>query len=75
MAAEYTEITDSNHAEIRGYLDHVLTDLHLALDRLDTQGRQVAAILVALEEFRPLLDQFRSPLAAGIASRKARRNG
>ena len=56
-------------------LEHVITDLHNATRKLDAQGKQVAAIHAAFEEFRPLLEQFRSPLAASLAGRRARRNG
>jgi len=73
MAAEISEITDSNHEDLRGYLDHILTDLHAVLKELDRQGSLTDKHDRLLEEFRPLLNQFRSPAAAGLALRRARR--
>ncbi len=62
-------ITESN----RELLEHILTDLHDALRELHRQGRLQASHDRLLEEFRPLLDQFRSPVASYLTSRKARR--
>lgn len=61
MAAEITQITDSNH-------EHIYCDLHEALQIL----RRIDSLLT---EFQPLMAQFRSPAAAMLAGRKARRNG
>ena len=62
MAVEYPEITQSN----RELLEHILTDLHDVARKVDVLDK-------ALEDFRPLLNQFRSPLAGGMAARRARR--
>jgi hypothetical protein len=70
MAAEITEITDSNQPDIASYLLHILTDLHDVADKLESQGRKVDAVHAALEEFRPLLNQFRTPAAAILARRR-----
>jgi len=75
MAPEIIEITDSNHDELKCYLDHLLTDLHLALKQLDRIGVLTEKHDALLEEFRPLLDQYRSPAAAYITRRTLRRNG
>jgi hypothetical protein len=73
MAAEYSEITDSNQPDIRSILDHVLTDLHDIARELHRQGRLTDEHHALLTEFRPLLDQFRTPAATFIAARRARR--
>ena len=70
MAAEISEITQSNQTA----LEHILTDMHEALRLLRDQGRLLARHDAVLEEFRPLLDQFRSPLATAM-NRRGRRNG
>jgi len=73
MAAEYSEITESNQPDIQTQLDHLLLDLHEALKMLRDQGRLVEKHDRLLEEFRPLLDQFRSPAASYLNARRARR--
>ena len=73
MAAEITEITDSNHDALVCYLDHILTDLHSALRQLEDQGKIQAGHDRLLKEFAPLLNQFRTPAAAMLAGRRARR--
>jgi hypothetical protein len=47
-------------------LIHILQDLHLALKMLSDQGRLLAKHDELLEEFRPLLDRYRSPLASRL---------
>lgn len=64
MAAEIDDITVSN----RELLDHVITDLHSVLEKLSVIDGLIA-------EFRPLIDQYRSPAAAWMTRRAARRNG
>jgi hypothetical protein len=68
MAAQFSEITQSD----RELLEHILTDLHDVVEMLTVQGRMIARHDALLDEFRPLLNQFRSPLAAAM-TRKARR--
>ncbi len=62
-------ITESN----RELLEHILTDLHDALRELHRQGKLQASHDKLLEEFRPLLDQFRSPAATYLSARRNRR--
>ena len=72
MAVEYPEITESN----RAVLDHILIDLHDALKMLTEQGKLQAKHDALLEEFRPLLEQFRNPtVMTMLGTRRARRNG
>jgi hypothetical protein len=71
MAAEITEITESD----RGLLEHILTDLHAVLEKLSALGVVQARHDALLAEFRPLLDQFRSPAAAYLTRRAGRRTG
>lgn len=73
MTAEISEITDGNQADIGSQLDHLLTDLHEALRMLRDQGVLLARHDAMLEEYRPLIERFRSPLAAGLAARRERR--
>jgi|HubBroStandDraft_1064217.scaffolds.fasta_scaffold1031187_1 hypothetical protein len=73
MAAEISEITDSNQPDILGVLEHVLTDLHDVARELHRQGRLTDEHHALLTEFRPLLDQFRTPAATMLASRRARK--
>jgi len=54
-------------------LEHILTDLHTALQALTRLGKIQERHDALLEEFRPLLDQFRHP-AASMLTRRARRN-
>ena len=68
MATAPDIITESNQE----LLEHILTDLHEALRMLRDQGLLLSSHDRLLEEFRPLLDQFRTPLAA-MTSRRARR--
>jgi hypothetical protein len=65
MAAEITEITESNQA----LLEHILTDLHTAMATLTAMGRLLDKHDALLEEFRPLIDQYRSPAASYLNSR------
>jgi hypothetical protein len=67
MTAETSEITDSN----RTLLEHILTDLHDVMQMLRDQGATQARHDQLLEEFRPLIDQFRSP--GGLTYMAARR--
>jgi hypothetical protein len=72
MAAEIDDITVSN----RALLEHVITDLHSVLEKLSAMGVVQARHDALLAEFRPLIDQYRSPLAAWVSHpRRARRNG
>jgi hypothetical protein len=74
MAAEIPEITDSNHDELKRYLEHVVTDLHDALKMLRDQGVIQERHDVLLREFEPFLTQFRgAPAATILASRRARK--
>ena len=79
MAADIPEITDSNQEwvpsdrAIAVLLDHIMTDLHDALKMLRDQGLLIEKHDRLLEEFRPLLDQFRSPAATYLNARRARR--
>lgn len=73
MAAEISEITDSNQPDILGQLDHILTDLHDACRMLRDQGLLLARHDALLEEYRPLLERFRSPLASRLPGGKGRR--
>lgn len=73
MAAEISEITDSNQPDILGQLDHILTDLHDAGRMLRDQGLLLARHDALLEEYRPLLERFRSPLASRLPGGKGRR--
>lgn len=70
MAAEITEITDSNHPviaeDVDARLEHLLTDMHEAL-------RLLAKHDALLETYRPLLERLAHPLAAGLAARKEKR--
>lgn len=70
MAAEISEITERNHPVISedtdARLEHILTDLHEALRLLAKHDEM-------LECYRPLLERFAHPLAAGMAARKERR--
>jgi hypothetical protein len=74
MAADISDITESNHQDMFELIDHVLTDLHDACRMLRDQGQLLAKHDRLLEEFRPLLDTYRAPLASMI-SRKNRRSG
>ena len=65
MAAQISEITESNQ-DVAGMVQHILTDLH---ELLKVQARHDAL----LEEFRPLLNQFRTPAASMMAGRRARK--
>lgn len=61
-------------------LAHILTDLHDALAELHRQGKIQARHDALLEQFRPLIDQYRAPAATYLAARAAakaerRRNG
>lgn len=56
-------------------MEHILCDLHEALRLLHEQGRVQARHDQLLAEFAPLLDQFRSPAAAFVAARRARKAG
>lgn len=47
-------------------LEHILTDLHEALKLLTAQGTLLAKHDAMLEEFRPMIDRFRSPLASRL---------
>jgi hypothetical protein len=71
MAAEIGEITDSNQL----LLEHILTDLHEALKKLRDIGLVQARHDALLAEFRPLLDQWRSPAASYMTRRAQRKNG
>jgi hypothetical protein len=71
MAAEISEITDSN----RVVLELILTDLRSALEKLTAMGLVQARHDALLEEFRPLLDQWRSPAASYLTRRAQRKNG
>jgi hypothetical protein len=73
MAAEIHEITESNQ-DVAAMLEHILTDLHAALQMLTAQGKLVSKHDDMLEEFRPLLNQFRTPAASMLAGRRMRRN-
>lgn len=81
MAAEISEITGSNHPVIAEDIDgdilnavqHILIDLHDALRMLTEQGKLMAKHDAMLEEYRPLLERFAHPLAAGLAARKEKR--
>jgi hypothetical protein len=74
MAAETIEVTESDE-KLSAWQEHVLTDLHEALRLLTAQGRLTAKHDAMLEDFRPLLEQFRSrPAAAMLTARRARRN-
>jgi hypothetical protein len=73
MAAETIEVTDGDE-KLSAQLDHILTDLHQALRLLTAQGKILARHDALLEEFRPLLEQFRlRPAAAMMTARKLRR--
>jgi hypothetical protein len=72
MAAETPEITDSNN---RVLLEHILTDLHDVVEKLTAMGVIQARHDALLAEFRPLLDQWRSPAATYMARRAQRKNG
>jgi hypothetical protein len=72
MAAEISHITSDDEAiteSNRELLEHILTDLHDALRLLRDQGKMLAAHDALLTEFKPLLDQFRSPLASRLTRR------
>lgn len=56
-------------------LEHILTDLHDALAELHRQGKIQARHDALLEEFRPLLDTYRSPVASYLTARRKARNG
>jgi hypothetical protein len=71
MAAEIGEITESNQL----LLEHILTDLHDALKKLTAMGVIQARHDALLAEFRPLLDQWRSPAASYMTRRAQRKNG
>jgi hypothetical protein len=71
MAAEITEITDSNQ-DTAVMLDHILTDLHSALEMLRDQGKLLANHDALLTQYRPLLERFAHPLAAGLTRRNRR---
>jgi hypothetical protein len=75
MTADYAEITESNRTDILGYLEHIITDLHEALEKLEAIGKLTREHDALLTEFRPLLEQFRSPAAAYMTRRASRRNG
>lgn len=64
MAVDIPEITDSNHT----VLDHIRADMCETL-------RIVTRLEREFEQFRPLLDQFRAPLATMITRRARRNNG
>ena len=55
------------------WAEHILTDLHAALVLLTAQGKLVSKHDDMLEEFRPLLNQFRTPAASMLAARRARK--
>ena len=69
ITGDASEITESN----RELLEHILTDLHDALRELTRQGKLQAKHDALLEEFRPLLDQFRSPAVTFLNGRRNRR--
>jgi hypothetical protein len=69
MAAEIHEITESNQ-DVPAWAEHILTDLHAALVLLTAQGKLVSKHDDMLEEFRPLLNQFKTPAASMLARRK-----
>jgi hypothetical protein len=70
MAAEIHEITESNQT----LLEHILTDLHAAMAMLAAQGKLLDKHDALLEEFRPLIDQYRHPAATYLTSRFRRTN-
>jgi hypothetical protein len=77
MAAEITEITDCNPPDIHGNdldgaIAHVITDLHEALRLLGAQGRLLAKHDAMLEEYRPLIERLRSPLASRLPGGRKR---
>jgi hypothetical protein len=72
MAAEIHEITESNQ-DVPAWAEHILTDLHAALELLTAQGKLLSKHDDMLEEFRPMLDQFRTPGASMLVNRKLRR--
>ena len=73
MAAETIEVTDGDE-KLSAQLDHIITDLHEALRLLTAQGQLTAKHDALLEDFRPLLEQFRlRPAAAMMTARKLRR--
>ncbi len=51
-------------------LAHILADLHDALKLITEQGKIQARHDKLLEEFRPVIDQYRSPLASYLAARR-----
>jgi hypothetical protein len=77
MAADISEITDSNHPvsepDLPALAEHILCDLHEVLQILTAQGKIQARHDAMLQEFRPLLDQFRTPAASFMAGRRARK--
>jgi hypothetical protein len=78
MAAEINEITESYYlvpVDLAERLEHILTDLHGAVQELHRQGKLIDKHDALLEEFRPLLDQFRSPAATYLTRRAQKRNG
>jgi hypothetical protein len=75
MAADISDITESNQQDIHELIDHVLADLHDACKMLRDQGQLLAKHDRLLEEFRPLIDAYRAPLATMITRRSRRNNG
>jgi hypothetical protein len=71
VAAEISEITERNQ-DPAVMLDHILIDLHEALTLLRDQGKLLARHDALLQEYRPLLDRFAHPLAAGLTRRNRR---
>jgi hypothetical protein len=53
---------------------HIMTDLHTAMQMLIIQGRLLDKHDALLEEFRPLIDQYRHPAATYLSSRFRRTN-
>jgi hypothetical protein len=53
---------------------HIMTDLHTAMQMLTAQGKLLDKHDALLEEFRPLIDQYRHPAASVLAGRFRRTN-
>jgi len=53
-------------------LRHILDDLHDALNLLHRLGNLSAKHDAMLEEYRPLIERFRSPLASRLPGGKRR---
>jgi hypothetical protein len=85
MAADINEITDCNQPDILrvpddlsedpliARLDHILCDLHDALKILAEQAKLTAKHDAMLEQYRPLLARFASPLASRLPGGKKTR--